>query len=227
MKFGLLAVIVLAVNAAAGIRSHAFSVIGHANGYCEGNKARLKLVEEARADAYLKASDECRSRATRVSKWVESEGCDYFSSGEGWSSQKADFECLRSNTGWETNSSEEKTMSPIHTHVNFKEIIIQSPEIKGDNIKVWSIRKTDVIRINLIEFTGSLARHKHPDADHSIMILEGKVEVGVGDDRLILSEGDFLSIPKNVPHEYKSISEKSYFVSMDAPYYDPAKTIRL
>ncbi len=47
----------------------------------------------------------------------------------------------------------------------------------------------------------------------------------VAGNKFKLSKGDFISIPQNTPHSYESISDKSIFVSMDAPYYDPNKTI--
>jgi quercetin dioxygenase-like cupin family protein len=100
-----------------------------------------------------------------------------------------------------------------------------NPEISGSNIKVWSVKKNHHIRINLVEFFGRLKRHVHPDAEHSLMILEGEIMAEVAGDKFKLSKGDFISIPQNTPHSYESISDKSVFVSMDAPYYDPNKTI--
>ncbi len=102
-----------------------------------------------------------------------------------------------------------------------------NPETSASNIKVWSVKKNDHIRINLVEFFGRLKRHIHPDAEHSLMILEGEIMAEVAGDKFKLTKGDFLSIPQNTPHSYESISDKSVFVSMDAPYYDPNKTISM
>lgn len=100
-----------------------------------------------------------------------------------------------------------------------------NPEKSGSNIKVWSVKKNHHIRINIVEFFGRLKRHVHPDAEHSVMILEGEIMAEVAGNKFKLSKGDFISIPQNTPHSYESISDKSIFVSMDAPYYDPNKTI--
>jgi len=102
-----------------------------------------------------------------------------------------------------------------------------TPGLNGKNIKVWSIKKDEHIRINLVEFEGKLDLHKHPDASHSLMVLEGEVVAEVSGKKYTLTKGDFLSIPQGAPHGYESFAEKSTFVSMDAPYYDPKKTIRL
>lgn len=101
------------------------------------------------------------------------------------------------------------------------------PEISGSNLKVWSVKKNHHLRINLVEFCGKLKRHVHPDAEHSLMMLEGEIIAEVAGRNFKLSKGDFISIPQNTPHSYESISAKSLFVSMDAPYYDPNKTITM
>lgn len=59
------------------------------------------------------------------------------------------------------------------------------------------------------------------------MVLQGQVRVLIGDKFVIINSGDYISIPADVPHKYWSLSEKSILVSMDAPYYDPKKTIQL
>jgi len=115
----------------------------------------------------------------------------------------------------------------LSTYVNHIQLKSQNPDIEGKNVRVWNIRQDDSIRINLVEMSGELGLHKHPDADHSLMILEGKVRAQVGEKMIELEKGDFISIPANVPHKYWSITETALLVSMDAPYYDPRKTISL
>ncbi|MGZ3743682.1 MAG: cupin domain-containing protein [Pseudobdellovibrionaceae bacterium] len=111
--------------------------------------------------------------------------------------------------------------------VEYNEIISKTPDTEGKNVKVWKIRQNNTIRINLVEMSGELSLHKHPDADHSLMVLEGQVRVKIADKLLIANKGDFISIPANIPHKYWSLTPKSILVSMDAPYYDPSKTISL
>jgi quercetin dioxygenase-like cupin family protein len=94
-----------------------------------------------------------------------------------------------------------------------------TPFINGDNIKVWSIKKDKYIRINLVEFHGKLRLHKHPDAAHSLMVLEGEVVAEVSGKKYTLSKGDFISIPQGAPHGYESLTGRSTFTSMDNPYY--------
>jgi mannose-6-phosphate isomerase-like protein (cupin superfamily) len=65
------------------------------------------------------------------------------------------------------------------------------------------------------------------DAAHSLTVLEGTVKVQAGKNLLTLEKGDFISIPADMPHKYWSITGKASFISMDAPCYDPRKTVVL
>ena len=111
--------------------------------------------------------------------------------------------------------------------VSYADLIETKPNFEAENIKVWTIKKDKNIRINLVDFQGSLGSHRHPDAAHSLIILHGKVLATVSQKEYRLAKGDYISIPKDAPHSYRSITANSVFVSMDAPYYDPNKTIRL
>ena len=103
----------------------------------------------------------------------------------------------------------------------------QDAEDTETSVRVWNLKKDNTIRINLVEIREETTKHKHPDADHSIIIIEGIVKVLVGNKIDTLSKGDFISIPKNLPHKYWPLTKSVLFTSMDAPYYDPEKTITL
>ncbi len=120
-----------------------------------------------------------------------------------------------------------RTAETDHLLVTYKKLASSKPQIEGKNVRVWSIRQNQIIRINLVEMFGELALHKHPDADHSLMVLEGRVRVQVGEEKFEITKGDFISIPANIPHKYWCLTETAWLVSMDAPYYDPKKTISL
>lgn len=109
----------------------------------------------------------------------------------------------------------------------YEQLAQSAPDISTDNVKVWTLKKDQTIRVNLVEMKGELTRHLHPDADHSLMVVKGKVKAEVGDRVEVLGQGDFISIPQGVPHKYTTITETALLTSMDAPYYDPAKTQRL
>lgn len=114
-----------------------------------------------------------------------------------------------------------------YTLLRYKEVLEKTPDISAKNVRVWNLRKNETIRINLVEFSGELPLHKHPDGDHTLMVLEGRVRVQMDGEKHEIEKGDLISIPRNMPHKYWTLSKKAILVSMDAPYYDPKKTIRL
>ena len=118
-------------------------------------------------------------------------------------------------------------MTMSYEFAAYQETLKRKPDIVGQNVRVWTIRQTDIIRVNLVEFTGELGLHKHPDADHSLLVLDGSVRVQVGNEIFVAHKGDFISVPINIPHKYWTIGPKAMLVSMDAPYYDPKKTVPL
>ncbi len=137
--------------------------------------------------------------------------------------------------GWLMNANGAATANNVATItadenailIRYKELIARPPDINGRNVRVWTIRQNETIRINLVEMSGELLLHKHPDADHSLVILSGEVKVQIADQLTTIKAGDFVSVPANVPHKYWSLTPQSWLVSMDAPYYDPSKTITL
>jgi quercetin dioxygenase-like cupin family protein len=111
--------------------------------------------------------------------------------------------------------------------VRQRELYNAPPGIQGKNVRVWNIRQDNVIRINLVEMSGELGLHQHPDAEHSLLLLEGQVRVQIDGDNVTLNQGDYISIPAGIAHKYWSLTPTSLLVSMDAPFYDPEKTINL
>ncbi|MBS1621049.1 MAG: cupin domain-containing protein [Bacteroidetes bacterium] len=92
---------------------------------------------------------------------------------------------------------------------------------------LWTLKKTDLLRINAVKMKGEAQLHKHPDADHTILLIKGVIIAEINGEKLKLKKGDILSIPAGVPHKYSVRGRKAILVSMDAPYYDPEKTILL
>lgn len=108
------------------------------------------------------------------------------------------------------------------TPVNIFEIIK-----KDSSNSLWTLKKTNLFRINLVKMEGEGKLHKHPDAEHTIFVVKGVIHAVVNGQALILRKGDLLSIPAGVPHKYTIKGRRAIIMSMDAPYYDPNKTIML
>jgi len=108
------------------------------------------------------------------------------------------------------------------------ELMAKVPDRSGPGVNVWTMRRHGSARTNLVEFSARSPLHTHPDADHTLMVLEGGVWVRAGADTFKLNAGDYVSIPPNMPHTYwVDPGAKALLVSFDAPAYDESKTVFL
>jgi len=96
-------------------------------------------------------------------------------------------------------------------------------------MRLWPLHATPESRMNYVEVTGRSSLHFHPDADHKLYVLEGKVAVTAGTNTAIANVGDLIIIPKGVRHCYDvpAKGERALLLTFDAPPYDPRKTIQL
>jgi len=96
-------------------------------------------------------------------------------------------------------------------------------------MRLWPLHSTAESRMNYVEVTGRSSLHFHPDADHKLYVLEGRVAVTAGTNTSIATVGDLIIIPKGVRHCYDVPvkGERALLLTFDAPPYDPRKTVQL
>jgi len=96
-------------------------------------------------------------------------------------------------------------------------------------MRLWPLYATAEARMNYVEVAGKSAMHFHPDADHKLYVLEGRVAVTAGTNTNIAIAGDLIIIPKGVRHCYDvpAKGERALLLTFDAPPYDPRKTINV
>jgi mannose-6-phosphate isomerase-like protein (cupin superfamily) len=92
---------------------------------------------------------------------------------------------------------------------------------------LWSLYATPEARLNYFAVTGHTPMHFHPDAEHRLYVLEGKVLVTAGTNTTVASVGDFIVIPRGVRHGYDvpMKGERALMLTFDAPPFDPRKTV--
>jgi mannose-6-phosphate isomerase-like protein (cupin superfamily) len=59
--------------------------------------------------------------------------------------------------------------------------------------------------------------HIHRHEDEGLYVLEGAIEVTVGGTKLLASKGDFVFMPKNVPHSIVLVEEPARVLSLSTP----------
>jgi quercetin dioxygenase-like cupin family protein len=94
---------------------------------------------------------------------------------------------------------------------------------------LWPLYSTPEARMNYFEVTARTGLHFHPDADHRLYVLEGKVVVTAGTNTSTAAPGDLIVIPRGVRHCYDvpAKGERALLLTFDAPPYDPNKTVNL
>jgi len=94
---------------------------------------------------------------------------------------------------------------------------------------LWPLYATPEARLNYFAVTGRTSLHFHPDAEHRLYVLEGRVLVTAGTNTTTAIVGDFIVIPRGVRHRYDVAAkgERALLLTFDAPPFDPGKTVKL
>lgn len=113
------------------------------------------------------------------------------------------------------------------TIIRTRELMAREPNPSTSTGKVWRLHESLMSRTNLVEMRGEAGEHIHPDAEHSLYVISGEVTVRAGSVETTLRAGDYISIPAGMKHGYSvPVDKPALLVSMDAPPYDPKKTVR-
>jgi len=115
----------------------------------------------------------------------------------------------------------------VPTLVRTRELMAREPNASTTTGHIWRLHQSETSRTNLVEMRGEAGEHVHPDAEHSLYVISGEVMVRAGGLETTLRAGDYISIPAGMKHGYSVPSDKpALLISMDAPPYDPRKTVR-
>jgi quercetin dioxygenase-like cupin family protein len=113
------------------------------------------------------------------------------------------------------------------TIVRTWELMAREPNPSANSGHVWRLHQSATSRTNLVEMRGDAGEHIHPDAEHSLYVISGEVVVRAGKLETTLRAGDYISIPAGMKHDYRvPANQPALLISMDAPPYNPQKTIR-
>ncbi|HLL52778.1 MAG TPA: cupin domain-containing protein [Myxococcaceae bacterium] len=92
------------------------------------------------------------------------------------------------------------TAQPITAHA--AETLKKKPSRDLQNsIRSWELEGTDAVNVRLHEITGTVPLHLHADTQERVFLVEGKVLMTIGDKKVTLAPGDYVSIPPGVPHK--------------------------
>lgn len=96
----------------------------------------------------------------------------------------------------------------------------EKPTVDYENIHVKKISDSDEQTTFLIWIKNDVKPHKHVHHTENIYVIEGKGEMTIGDEKLVIKKGDFFTIPKDTPHALKVLSSTPVKVlSTQAPKF--------
>jgi len=115
------------------------------------------------------------------------------------------------------------------TIIHRSDVIHDRSTNTSGSMRLWPLHSTAEARMNYVEVTGRSGLHFHPDADHKLYVLEGRVAVTAGTNTTTAIAGDLIIIPKGVRHCYDvpAKGDRALLLTFDAPPYDPRKTVSL
>ncbi len=94
--------------------------------------------------------------------------------------------------------------------------------------RYWAVEKGKDVWSLLVEVSGTIPLHFHPDGVHRMYILEGKLRCTLGNETMEMGPGDYMLIPRAVRHKFEKIGEgKAYFVTVDTPPINPTNNVWL
>jgi len=94
------------------------------------------------------------------------------------------------------------------------------------SLRSWDLEATPEINVRLHEITGTVPLHFHADAQERVFLVEGEVVMTLGDEKVTLKPGDYVSIPKGVPHkvELAKGTQRALAAGFMIPAPDPKQT---
>lgn len=80
------------------------------------------------------------------------------------------------------------------------------PDKEFDNIYIKKVSDDDHQSTFVIWVKEKVRLHKHEHHSENIYVLEGKGEMIIGDEKIVIKKGDYFNIPKNTPHGLNVLS---------------------
>jgi mannose-6-phosphate isomerase-like protein (cupin superfamily) len=77
----------------------------------------------------------------------------------------------------------------------------------SDDFQLALLAHTPEMNIRLNKLRGRIKRHAHPQSHHFLYLIQGQIELTVGDETTVVGTGNFVTIPRETPHAMKRIGD--------------------
>jgi len=80
------------------------------------------------------------------------------------------------------------------------------------------LAQTPEMNIRVNKLTGRIQRHAHPQSHHFLYLIQGQIELTVGDETRRIQAGDFVTIPQGSVHAMQRLgTAEALFLDIASP----------
>src|ERR1700736_6441535 len=82
--------------------------------------------------------------------------------------------------------------------VKRSELVQKKPDSDLGVARIWVVEKKADVQCLLVEVSGTIPMHFHPDGVHRMYVIEAKLRMTIGKETMDMEPGDFMMIPRGV-----------------------------
>jgi quercetin dioxygenase-like cupin family protein len=87
-----------------------------------------------------------------------------------------------------------------------------------EGFRLATLAQTSGVNIRVNRLEERIKRHTHPTSHHFLYLIAGQIELRVGDETRVVGAGDFVIIPRGVPHAmHKLGAPEAVFLDVASP----------
>jgi mannose-6-phosphate isomerase-like protein (cupin superfamily) len=87
-----------------------------------------------------------------------------------------------------------------------------------EGFRLATLAQTSDVNIRANRLEGRIRRHTHPTSHHFLYLIAGQIELSVGDETRVVGAGDFVIIPRGMPHAMHKIgASEAIFLDVASP----------
>jgi mannose-6-phosphate isomerase-like protein (cupin superfamily) len=89
---------------------------------------------------------------------------------------------------------------------------------RHEGFRLATLAQTSDVNIRVNRLGDRIKRHTHPTSHHFLYLIAGQIELSVGDEMQVVGAGDFVIIPRGMPHAMHKIGgSEAVFLDVAAP----------
>jgi mannose-6-phosphate isomerase-like protein (cupin superfamily) len=89
---------------------------------------------------------------------------------------------------------------------------------RHEGFQLATLAQTSDVNIRVNRLEDRIKRHTHPTSHHFLYLIAGQIELRVGDETRVVGAGDFVIIPRGMPHAMHKIgAPEAVFLDVASP----------